>query len=467
MRLQFLGAARQVTGSCFFLEGNGQRLLVDCGLYQERPYLGRNWDPFPIAPESLDAVVLTHAHLDHCGLLPRLVAQGFSGQVLATTATADLLNIILTDSAKIQEEDAAYKRKRHEKEGRKGPYPVVPLYTAKDVAATLPLVREAAYGTETHLNEGVSVRFHDAGHILGSAMVEITAVENGGIRRLVFSGDIGQWDKPLVRDPSTFTEADEVIMETTYGVSGHEDPECVRDKLLDVILATQKRGGNVIIPTFAMERAQELMFHLSHLRRDGSLPGDIPVFLDSPMAIDVTEAFLRHPEYLDEEALTMFRENRSPFRFSGLTYTRTTQESIAINGRPGTSVIMAGAGMCTGGRVKHHLVHNISRPESTVLFVGYQARGTLGRQILGRPREVRIHGQMRPVRARLERIDAFSAHADRDTLEKWLGALRKPPRRVFCVHGEKDVSFGFARSLREKKGWNVIVPDYLDEWPLS
>jgi metallo-beta-lactamase family protein len=467
MRLQFLGAARQVTGSCFFLEGNGLKLLVDCGLYQERPFLGRNWDPFPVSPETIDAVVLTHAHLDHCGLLPRLVAQGFSGQVLATRPTADLIGIVLADSAHIQEEDAAYKKKRHEKEGRQGPHPVVPLYTGKDVAATLPLVREGDYGEEMSLNGTVSVRFHDAGHILGSAMVEIAAQENGKTRRIIFSGDIGQWDKPLVRDPSTFSEADDIVMETTYGDSGHDDPQGVRDKLRDVILSTFQKGGNIVIPTFALERAQELMFHLSHLVRDKSLPADIPVFLDSPMALDVTEAFLRHPEYLDEEALKMFRAGRSPFQFPGMTYTRKTEESKAINDRPGTSIIMAGSGMCTGGRVKHHLIHNISRPESTILFVGYQARGTLGRHILERPKEVRIHGHPRPVRARLERIDGFSAHADREGLEKWLSALKKPPRRLFCVHGEKDVSFGFARNIREKKGWNVIVPDYLDEWPLS
>ncbi len=466
MKLAFLGAARQVTGSCYLLEAAGLRLLVDCGLHQERPFLARNWDPFPVPPEDVDFILLTHAHLDHSGLIPRIVGAGFSGTVLTTAATADILSIALMDSAEIQEEDAAFKKKRHQKEGRTGSHPVAPLYTVEDVQMTMPLVEEVGYDETVRLNDGLSVRFRDAGHILGSAMVEIEVRENGSVRTLVFSGDIGQPDMPFVRDPSRFRAADYVVVESTYGDRDHEDPASVRDLLGAIIRETAAAGGNVVIPTFAIERAQDLMFHLSRLVHDGAVPR-LPVYLDSPMAREVTQAFERHDEFFDEETRALFASGRNPFRFPGLTIVRTTEESKAVNAARGPAVIMAGSGMVTGGRIKHHLVQNIARPESTVLFVGYQARETLGRQILeGRP-EVRILGRTLPVRARVTKISGFSAHADRRELDRWLDGFEKAPRRLFVTHGDADVAAGMGERVRRARGWTVEVPDYLEVWDLD
>lgn len=463
MKLKFLGAAGQVTGSCFLIESAGVRLLVDCGMFQERPSVDRNWAPFPVPPETLDAVLLTHAHVDHSGLLPKLVKEGFAGRIISTAATSDLLSIILMDSARIQEEDAAFKQKRHAKEGRRGPHPEVPLYTVEDAERTLPLVEDIAYNARVSLGKGLVARFHDAGHILGSAMIELSVPDNGAVRTVLFTGDIGQKDKPLVRDPSVFSRADTIVMESTYGDREHDDPKDVESLLADAVNAAVRAGGNLVIPTFAVERAQELMYHFGRLVRAKRIP-PLLFFLDSPMAVNVTDVFEAHPEVLDAETLQMIREEGGPFAFPGLKLTRTTEESKAINSVLGTSVIMAGSGMCTAGRIKHHLVRNISRPEAVLLFVGFQARETLGRRILDRPAEVRILGESRPVRARIEKIEGFSAHADRRGLNRWLDAFQTPPRRIFVCHGDADVSDAFAAEIRKKRGWMAIVPSYGQEF---
>lgn len=462
MRLKFLGATRQVTGSCYFIEAEGLRLLIDCGLYQERAFLERNWKKFPVPPDQIDFLLLTHVHLDHSGLIPKLVREGFSKQILTTAASKELLPIVLLDSAHIQEEDAAFKKRRHKREGRKGRYPEIPLYTVQEAKHALPLVKNIPYAQLFHLNDHISVRFHDAGHILGSAMVELIIQGNGKMKRIVFSGDIGQWNKPIIRDPSIFEEADYVVMESTYGNRNHEDPADVETMLCDIVNDTVRAGGNVIIPTFAVERAQELMFYLSLLIRQNRIPY-LMTFLDSPMAIDVTEAFEHHPECLDEETLRLFRNNQQPFRFPGLRLVNSTAESKAINSIKGSCIIMAGSGMCTGGRVKHHLIQNISRPETTIIFVGYQAAGTLGRQILEGFPQVRMHGQNHQVRARIAKINSFSAHADRNGLLKWLSYFKSKPQRLFLTHGDKDVALNFADYLTNKKGWDVTVPEYLQE----
>jgi metallo-beta-lactamase family protein len=466
MKLAFFGAARQVTGSCYFVEANGLRILVDCGLHQERPYLERNWLPLPVPPEDIDFILLTHAHLDHSGLIPTVVRDGFAGTILTTAATADLLAIALMDAAKIQEEDAAYKKKRHQKEGRSGLPTEVPLYTTEDVQMTMPLVEEAAYDEDRELGRGVSVRFRDAGHILGSAMVELSVGVEEGVRTIVFSGDIGQWGSPFVRDPSLFERADYIVMESTYGDRDHEDPGRVDDLLGGIIRDTAGAGGNVVIPTFAIERAQDLMFHLSRLVRAKAIP-PVPVYLDSPMAREVTQAFERHDGFLDEEARKLFASEEHPFRFPGLVIVRTPEESKAINTVRVPAVIMAGSGMCTGGRIKHHLAHNITRPESTILFVGYQARETLGRQILEKAAQVRLFGKTFPVKARVAKINGFSAHADRKALGRWLDGFKTPPRRLFVTHGDADVARKTAERIRQEKGWTVEVPDYLEIWDLD
>lgn len=465
MKITFLGANQQVTGSCTMLETKDLRVLVDCGLYQERDYLERNWDPFPVAPSSVDMLLLTHVHLDHCGLIPKFVREGFSGPILLTSPSESLLPIVLLDSARIQEEDAAFKKKRHKREGRKGSFPEIPLYTEEDAERALPLVKPVPYDKTVPLDGQWEVRFHDAGHILGSAIIEVMARERGRQEKVLFSGDIGQWDRPLMKDPAVFEHADYIALETTYGDRDHEDPENVDRMLSEIIQDTVNRGGNVVIPTFAIERAQELLFHLGRLSRQDRIPY-LMTFLDSPMALDVTEVFVRYQDLLDKDVLKLLKEGKEPFGFPGLRLTRTTTESKSINSIRGSTIIMAGSGMCTGGRVKHHLVHNISRPESTILFVGYQAHGTLGRQILEGKPEVRIHGETYPVRAKIEQIQGFSAHAGQMDLLKWLDAFRSPPARLFLIHGEKEASHSLSDLIRRKKKWNTTIPRYLDEFEL-
>ncbi len=465
MRIKFLGAAQQVTGSSYLLEAGGLRIIVDCGLYQERKYLSRNWDPFPVSPVHIDYIILTHVHLDHCGLVPKLVEEGFSGQILTTSASNEMLEIVLLDSAEIQEEDAAYKRKRHKKEKRRGPYSVKPLYTIKDAKKTFPLVKNVPYDALYPLNDKVMIRLRDAGHILGAAMVELV-VDEKSRKRIIFSGDIGQWDKPLVRDPSVFEEADYVVMESTYGDRNHEDYGCEEGLLRDVIIETVNAGGNILIPTFAIERAQEVMYCLSRLARKDQIPY-LMMFLDSPMAVDITYVFERYKTFLDAEARLLFERGESPFDFPGLRLVHSVAQSKAINSIRGSCVIMAGSGMCTGGRIKHHLIQNIHRKESTVLFVGYQADGTLGRLILDGTPAVRIHGKMYPVKAKIRQIQGFSAHADRNALMKWVGSFKSSPKRLFITHGEKKAAFSLAEGIRAKFDWPVSVPEYLKDWELD
>jgi len=466
VKLQFLGATRQVTGSRYYLDAGGAKILIDCGMFQEREHQERNWTPSPVPPEKIDAVVLTHAHLDHCGLVPKLVREGFRGPILTTAASADLVEIILRDSAEIQMEDAAYKKRRHQKEGRRGKHPEVPLYTLADVERTLPLVKTAPYERTEKINGDVWVTFHDAGHILGSAVVEVTVCQGDRLRRVLFSGDLGQWDRPLVRDPTLLHEADFVVMESTYGDRDHDNHESIESQLERAINETIRGGGNVVIPTFAVERAQELMFYVSRLVRDRRIP-HVPVFLDSPMAIDVTDVFRRHRECFDDQTWAMISSGEPPLRFPGLRMTRSAEESKAINKLKEPAIIMASSGMCTGGRIKHHLRRNLVRPECTVLFVGYQVRGTLGRQILEGNPQVRIHGRPWRVRARIEQIHGFSGHADRGALVRWLSALNQPPRRLFLTHGEEEAALALADRVRDQKGWEVEVPEYQEEVELG
>jgi len=463
IRLTFLGAAQNVTGSRYLLEADGTRVLVDCGLHQERELRGRNWAPFPISPGTLDGVLLTHAHLDHCGLLPKLVREGFRGRIYCTSATSEISQIVLLDSARLQEEDAEFKQERHKREGRTGPYLEIPLYTRDDAKVSFPLFSPVEYEETIQVADGVEATFHDAGHILGSSMVRLRVSRNGGERKIIFSGDVGRWDKPILRDPTVFDEGDYLVMESTYGDRLHKDRKHIDDRLSDVINSTWRAGGNVVIPTFAVERSQELLYRLNELLLEDRIP-HLMVFMDSPMAISVTEVFKHHPDLFDEEMMETIRRRESPFDLPGLEMTRTTGGSKAINHIRGTVAFIAGSGMCTtGGRIKHHLVNNISRPESTILFVGYQAMGTLGRQIVEGAKEVRILGEMLPVRARIVQINGFSAHADKDELLRWVSGLRRSPRGLFVTHGEPDVARHFANLLKRKTGWRISVPSYQNE----
>jgi metallo-beta-lactamase family protein len=462
IKLRFLGAAQNVTGSRHLLEVDGTRLLVDCGLYQERQFQERNWAKFAVPPESINAVFLTHAHLDHCGLLPKLVKEGFGGKIYCTQATAEIARIILLDSARIQEEDAAYKLKRHTKQGKKGPHGDMPLYTVKDAEACFPYFSPVKYGQQINVSDSVIVTLSDAGHVLGSSMIKVDVNKNGDKRTLLFTGDLGRPGRPILPDPSITEKADYIIIESTYGDREHLGADDVKKQMADVINATKEKGGNIVIPSFALERSQEILFYIKELLLAETIP-HLMIFLDSPMAARITEVFRNHQELFDEETLAMLREHHSPFDLAELKVTTTSEESKAINHITGTVIIISGSGMCTGGRIKHHLVNNISRKESTIMFVGYQAAGTLGRIIVDGAKKVRILGEEYKIKAKVVQIEGLSAHADRNEMLNWLKNFKSPPRQIFLVHGEAESAKAFSGFLKEKTGWQVSVPAYEDQ----
>lgn len=461
-KLTFLGAARNVTGSRYLFEDVDTQILVDCGLYQEREFLPHNWNPSPLAPSKIEAVILTHAHLDHCGLLPKLVHDGFRGRIYGTEATLEIARVMLLDSARIQEEDADFKKRRHEREGRRGPFPEVPLYTVKDAQNTFPLFQPVEYG-KTIAFDGVKATLQNAGHVLGSAMVYLEFKSRGEARSICFSGDIGRPMSTLLTAPLPPAAPDYLVMEATYGDREHPPVEEVEVALAAVINETVNRGGNVVIPAFALERTQELLFFLKRLLANGKIP-KLTVYVDSPMAIELTAIFTRHPELLGREAGEDGKGSK--FGFPGLKLTSSVEASKAINHDNNPCIIIAGSGMATGGRIKHHLVNNISRPESTILFVGYQSRGTLGRVITDGQNPVRILGQMHEVKARIEQLQGLSAHAGRSELLDWVTKLNKAPRKVFITHAEEDSAVSFATDLKKRTGWPVTVPAYGDSFEL-
>lgn len=465
MKIKFLGATRQVTGSSYLLDVGGLKVLVDCGLYQEREYSYRNWQAFPYPPNQISHVLLTHVHLDHCGLIPKLVKEGFEGDILLTPASKALFPIVILDSARMQEEDAAFKKKRHEAEGRRGPYPETPLYTVQDAEKCLPLLKEVSYEEILPLNDQVSVRFHDAGHILGSAMIELIIKDSRDSWNIIFSGDIGQWNKLLLANPTTFERADYIVMESTYGNQNHDTPQDIDEKLSKVITDTTNMGGNILIPTFVIERAQDLLYHLSRLAKAKRIPY-VVTFLDSPMAVEITKVFEQFREYFEKQTPNIFKDGQSPFDFPGLKLAESVEASKAINLIRGSTIILAGSGMITGGRIKHHLAREITRPKSTLLFVGYQAAGTLGRQILEGVSPVRILGQFYPVKMKIEKIDGFSAHAGMNDLERWLDNFKSPPKHVFLTHGEEEAISSLENYLNSKGGWQVSAPMYMEEYTL-
>jgi metallo-beta-lactamase family protein len=447
MEISFHGADRGVTGSCHMLECDGKRILVDCGLYQGgREIEEENLADFGFDPASLDFLLLTHAHLDHCGRIPLLAKRGFRGEIITTAASRELARLVMLDSANLQEEEARYQR-RHK--ARRGQRPETePLYSVLDALNSTDLFgRTAHYNQLLQLTPSIGVTFLDAGHILGSASVLVDIKEGERRCSVLFSGDLGNSGRPLLRDPVTPKHADVVVMETTYGDRRHKALEPSVDELYDAINGTFKRGGNVIIPTFALERAQELLFYLREGVANDRLPGSLQVFLDSPMAISATEIYGRYPECYEPSVAKLFHDGDDPFALRGLHFTRETAESIALNRISGGAVILAGSGMCTGGRVRHHLKQNLWRRESGIVFVGFAARGTLARQIIDGAREVKIFGEPTPVRASIHTINGFSAHADQPELLAWHRKIG--PKRTFLVHGEEDTMRKFATLLRD------------------
>jgi len=447
MRLSFHGADQGVTGSCHLVECAGKRVLIDCGLYQGgRELSEENAEPFGFEAAEIDFVLLTHAHLDHCGRLPLLAKRGFSGEIITTAASRELARLVMLDSAHLQEEEAKWRARRAGRHA--GNNDQAPLYTKIDALNTLDFFgRSASYGKALDIAPGIRATFIDVGHILGSASILLELTEGGSRRRLLFSGDIGSSGRPILRDPTPPPRVDAVVMETTYGDRLHRPIAPSIEELYTAIDDAFDRGGNVVIPTFALERAQEILFYLRQAVDNRRLPRTMQVFLDSPMAISATTIFQRHPECYDKETSELFRDGRDPFAMPGLHYTCESSESMALNRIEGGAVIMAGSGMCTGGRVRHHLKHNLWREKSAVVFVGYAARGTLARRIIDGAKKVKIFGEEISVKASTHTINGFSAHADQDELLAW--HAHTGARRTFLVHGEVESMNAFAEKLQD------------------
>ncbi len=447
MRLSFHGADLGVTGSCHLVEYAGRRILIDCGLYQGgREISEENAKAFGFKAADIDCVLLTHAHLDHCGRLPLLVKRGFSGEIVTTAATRELARLVMMDAAHLQEEEARRLSRGGARRGRHA-RGAAPLYSILDAFHAMEYFgRSADYGEPIELFPGVRATFFDAGHILGSASIFLEMKEQGRWRNILFSGDLGNAGRPILRDPSVPPGADIVVMETTYGNRRHKPYQPSVLELYEAVNATFARGGNVVIPTFALERAQELLYFFREGVESGALPRSTQVYLDSPMAISATEIFKRHRECYEAETAELFRAGRDPFHLPGLHFSRDTADSIAINRIGAGAVIMAGSGMCTGGRIKHHLRNNLGREECSVIFVGYAATGTLARKIIDGAKSVRIYGEETAVRAAVHTINGFSAHADQAELLAWHRRIGSP-ERTFLVHGEELAMKAFAGLL--------------------
>jgi len=447
------GAARQVTGSCHLITCNERRVLIDCGMFQGGSEMERgNAEPFGFDPAGIDVLLLTHAHLDHCGRIPLLVRQGFRGRILTTAATRELARVVMLDAAGLQEEDA----RRAQRGNRRGEAVTPPLYTLDDALHALDFFGpDVGYNDTVPVVDGITARFLDAGHILGSASI-LLDVSDGTLRRsLLFSGDLGNPGRPILRDPVPAPAADYVVMETTYGDRPHRSvPDSIQE-MYQAIRDTLARRGNVVIPTFALERTQEILYYLHRGIRDGAIPARVRVFLDSPMAISATEIFRRHPECFDDDFLAELRQG-DPFAMPGLHFTRDTSESMAINSIEDGAVILAGSGMCNGGRVRHHLKHNLWRERSSVVFVGYAAQGTLARRIVDGAATVRIFSEEIAVRAQVWTINGFSAHADQPALLAWLGDA--PRRKVLLVHGEYERGMQAMGDCLTSRGVNCQLP---------
>ena len=464
MKISFHGADQGVTGSCHMVECAGKRILIDCGMYQGgRELVEENAEPMGFDPASIDFLLLTHAHLDHCGRIPLLAKRGFSGEVITTAASVELARLVLLDAAGLQEEEARYQERRAKRRHGKRKKFFEPLYTTLDALNSLEnFGRRASYNEPLQLSPGIRATFLDAGHILGSASILLELEENGRSHRLLFSGDLGYSGRAILRDPTPPPAVDTVVMESTYGDRLHKQLKPSIEELYEVINQTVGRGGNIIIPTFALERAQEILYYLREGSRDGHIDRYTTVFLDSPMAISATRIFERHPECFDTEALDLSNNGKDPFKLPGLHFTRETADSMAINRIEGGAVIMAGSGMCTGGRVRHHLKHNLWNRRNSVVFVGFAAHGTLARRIVDGAERVSIYGEEVEVRASIHTIGGFSAHADQAELLAW-HAKTGNPKTTYLVHGEEKSMQALAQKITNSQ---VEMPELHQQYEL-
>ena len=475
MKLKFCGATRTVTGSCYYVDTGSYKFLVDCGAFQGKDDLDAlNYEPFPFDPTQLDAIFLTHAHYDHCGRIPILVKQGFKGRIIGTQPTRDLAKIVLLDSAKLQQEEYERWQSRSKKEApsknlseegslyaqRK------PLFSEADVESMFELFDVYPYGSSVDLKKGVEFRMRDAGHILGSAMIEFwIKTAEGRDRKIVFSGDLGQPGARIVRDPDLVREADYVICEATYGNRLHKNKDETVLELLSILKQAQEEGGNVLIPSFAIERTQEILYEIN-LFVENKLLNNLEVYLDSPMASKATAIFKQYPTFYDEDARRLLEKGDDPFHFAGLVPVDSAEESKRLISKKGV-VIIAGSGMCTGGRIVHHIKNHIEKENTHMVFVGYQVEGTLGRKIVDRSPEVRVMGQTLQVKAQIHTLGGFSAHGDQRDLRYWLRSFGHSPKKIFIVHGDEEIAIGFGTNIKSELGIEVDIPKLNEEFDLK
>ena len=474
MKVTFLGATKTVTGSNFLVEGAGKKFLVDCGMYQgSATDEFENEEPFLFNVNEIDFMLLTHAHIDHSGRIPKLYNEGYRNQVIATKATCDLCSIMLPDSGHIQEMEVEWKNKKKE---RKGEEPLPPLYTAADAAKCLEIFRPVQYDEIIDIDENIKVRFDDAGHMLGSAIIEVWVTENGKTEKIVFTGDLGNNDIPLLSPPTMIENTDYLVMESTYGNRLHMRNDDKAKIFLDVVYETLEKGGTVVIPSFAVGRTQEILYELNRIKEDEHDEEfykkykklmSVPVYVDSPLAISATEVFKENMNLFNEETQKIINEGDNPLEFSGLKFTRTADESKALNASQESSIIISASGMCEVGRIKHHLKHHLWEPNSTILFVGYQAPGTLGRKLVDGEKKVKIFGEEIAVNARIEYIEGYSGHADQEWLMNFVYSFTYPPKHIFLVHGEPEGQIVLKQKLEENTNIPITIPDFGESYELN
>ncbi|GAB6886856.1 MBL fold metallo-hydrolase [Desulfothermus okinawensis JCM 13304] len=464
MKIKFLGAARTVTGCCFRIELNGHKFCIDCGLHQGNKEIEeRNYNTDLYGIKDIEFILLSHCHIDHSGLIPKFVKDGFNGDIYTTHPTMDLLTIMLKDSAHVQATEIEWKNQKRKRQGK----PLLePLYSEIDADNSIPLMKTTSYDKGFSPIEGLEVQFHDAGHILGSSIIELDVKENNKEFKVVFSGDLGRPKQFIVKDPTKIEYADFLFVESTYGSRLHKNEEASLDELAEAINYSISNNEKTIIPAFAVERTQEILYSLYFLIKQGKIPDSIPVYMDSPLAINATKIFDKYHSYFDEESKELFKKGENPLKLPNIKFALSTEDSIQLNSLKGPAIIISASGMANAGRIKHHLKHNIWKPGVSIVFVGFQAQGTLGRRIVDGAKSVKIFGEETQVKARVFTINGFSAHADQKQILEWIKNFKNPKMKVFLVHGEYESQKVLAEKIKEQFGFDVYIPDYLEEYEL-